>query len=239
VHEVVNGLMRLPPAQRPELAIVPIGSGNDFAAGLGISTHPETALRQALSGQARLTDIGLIRDETGRSEYWTNTLGIGFDAVIDIRAKRLSRLQGFTMYLTAALQAILLNYTPFTFQADLDGQPWEETLLMLILANGKREGGGFRVAPGAQVDDGLLDYIGIRPISRPRMLHALTHFMRGTAHSLPYSRHGLLSRLELRSQQPLIIHCDGEIFAGLGSRIRHITIQAVPAALRLIRPASD
>jgi YegS/Rv2252/BmrU family lipid kinase len=237
VHEVVNGLMRLPAGQRPTLGIVPIGSGNDFASSLGISSHPETALRQVFTGQPRLIDIGLIQDEHGRSEYWTNTLGIGFDAIIDIHAKRLTRLQGFSMYLVAALQAILLNYTTFSFQANLDGESWQDTLLMLIIANGKREGGGFRVAPQASCEDGLLDFIGIRPIDRPRMLHTLTQFIRGNAHKLPYSVHGNLGHLELHSKQPLIIHFDGEIFAGLGSQTHQITVQAVPSALSMIIPA--
>lgn len=239
VHEVVNGLMRLPAEKRPNLGIVPLGSGNDFATSLGISSRPETALRQALSGQAHSIDIGWIQDEQGRSEYWTNTLGIGFDAIIDIRSKRLTRLQGFCMYLAAALQAILLNYTPFTFDAEIDGQKWRDTLLMLIVANGRREGGGFRVAPQASVEDGRLDYIGIRPISRPRMLHALTQFIQGSGQKLSYSVHGQLGHLELHSQQPLIIHFDGEVFAGMGSHTRDVSIRILPAAIQVILPHQE
>lgn len=239
VHEVVNGLMHLPIEKRPLLGIVPIGSGNDFASSLGISTHPETALRQALMGQPHPIDIGLIEDDQGHHEYWSNTLGIGFDAVIDIRAKRLTRLQGFSMYLVAALQAILLNYTTFTFQAKIDERDWQETMFMLTVANGKREGGGFQIAPQASVQDGLLDYIGIQPISRPRMLYTLTQFMKGTAYRLPYSQHGQFRRLELHSQQPLIIHFDGEIFSGLGSSTRNVTISAIPSAIQAIYPSPE
>ena len=90
VHEVVNGLMQLPPEKRPVMGIVPVGTGNDFASSLGVSTDPETALRQAMQGQAHGIDVARVEDNRGYSEYFVNTLGIGFDAVINIRSRRIS-----------------------------------------------------------------------------------------------------------------------------------------------------
>lgn len=238
VHEVVNGLMQVPADRRPTLGIVPIGSGNDVAFRLGISPHPETALRQAFGGQPKPIDIGVVHNEHGQSEYWANTLGIGFDAIINIRAKQLTLLQGFPKYLTAAIQSILFNYTSFNFTAEMDGRTWQETLLMLVIANGIREGGGFLIAPQASQDDGLFDYIGVKPISRLRMLHAMTRFINGTGHTLPYSVSGRLSSLTLHSHEPLIIHCDGEIFTGLQSVTHEITVDLLPAAIQVIRPAA-
>ncbi len=233
VHEVVNGLMRLPADGRPAVGVVPIGSGNDLSGGLGIPSNLADALRRALSAPLRPLDLGLLIDETGRQEYWLNTLGIGFDAVINIRSRRLNRLRGFWMYLTAALQSILLNYTTYRGHFEMDGQAWQDDLLMTVLANGRREGGGFIVAPEASLVDGVGDYIAIRRIGVPRMFLTLAHFIRGTAGRLAHARTGTFRKLKLTSESPLYIHTDGEIYTGLDSTLRRLEVEILPGAIQV------
>jgi diacylglycerol kinase family enzyme len=117
VHEVINGLMRVPAEQRPRLGIVPIGSGNDFAFAAGIAADAQAAVRRALSGDERWVDVALIRDGSGRSEYFNNTCGLGFDAAINIRTRKVKFFTGFFMYLTATLQSIALNFAAPHMQA--------------------------------------------------------------------------------------------------------------------------
>src|SRR5690606_37502049 len=88
VHEVANGLLRVPAERRPRLGVVPIGSGNDFAYAAGIQSNPFEAVKRLYAGQERRVDAGLIRDGSGRSEYFVNTAGIGFDAAINIRSRK-------------------------------------------------------------------------------------------------------------------------------------------------------
>ena len=233
VHEVVNGLMRLPAETRPAVGLAPIGSGNDLSGGLGIPDDPAEALRHAFHAPLRLLDLGLLTDETGRQEYWLNTLGIGFDAVINIRSRRLNRLRGFWMYLTAALQSILLNYTTYRGHFEMDGQAWQDDLLMTVLANGRREGGGFIVAPQASLTDGVGDYIAIRRIGVPRMFLTLAHFIRGSAGRLAHARTGTFRRLKLTSESPLFIHTDGEIFTGLDSTLHRLEVEMLPGAIQV------
>src|SRR5512144_2376629 len=121
VHEVVNGIMRLPKEQRPVLGVVPVGSGNDFAHALGIPLESDRALACALDGQPSPIDLGLMTDEHGRQEFFDNTLGIGFDTVVTIRSHRLPVVRGFLMYLTAVIQTIILNHDPALMQIDSDG----------------------------------------------------------------------------------------------------------------------
>ena len=110
VHEVMSGLMQVPAEKRPVMGVVPIGSGNDFAYSIGIHQKPDHALAHALKAEnIKLVDIGLMTDEHGRKEYFDNTLGIGFDAVVTIRSHKLPIVKGFLMYLTAVIQTILLN----------------------------------------------------------------------------------------------------------------------------------
>jgi len=234
VHEVVNGLMQLPLERRPRLGVVPIGSGNDFAHAVGVSNQPEVALRQALSGVPRRIDVGMVRDGDGRVEYWDNTLGIGFDTVVTIRSRRVPFFQGFAVYFAAVLQTILLNYDPFRPQIKTEAAEWSDDLLMLVLCNGGREGGGFHVAPQAKMDDGLFHYLAVKKISRPRMLAILPNFLKGTAHRLKQVRTGDFKRLELESNRPLHIHTDGEIFSGFGSKIQRLAAEVIPSALEIV-----
>src|SRR5512143_135570 len=74
VHEVVNGLMRVPQDRRPALGVVPVGSGNDFAHAINVPMKSHLALARALSGEVSTIDIGVMTDEHGRKEYFGNTL---------------------------------------------------------------------------------------------------------------------------------------------------------------------
>lgn len=236
VHEVVNGLMQLPVGQRPALGIVPVGSGNDFACALGIPADPREALHLALDGSLSPVDIACIQDDQGRREFWTNSLGIGFDAVVNIRSRRIPWVRGFLIYFLSALQTILFNHTPFTIRARQDGRTWEQRLLMLVLCNGRREGGAFWVAPDASPNDGQLNLMGVQKISRLKMLYTIPFVMRGQQSRLPYVCQGTFRRLDMTSDQPLSIHTDGEIYAGLDSTLREIRVEVVPAAIQVTLP---
>ena len=89
VHEVINGLMKLPERIRPVLGVVPAGSGNDFSHAIGVSTNSAEALVRALDGETSTVDLGVMTDEHGHKEYFDNTVGIGFDTIVTIRSRRL------------------------------------------------------------------------------------------------------------------------------------------------------
>lgn len=133
VHEVVNGLMRIPEEKRPLLGVVPVGSGNDFAHGIGASTTPSKALLRALEGEPSTVDLGLMTDGDGRREYFDNTLGIGFGAIVTIRSHQLPLLRGFLMYLTAVIQTIILDHNPIRMQIETDGKKWEASVIYLVI----------------------------------------------------------------------------------------------------------
>jgi diacylglycerol kinase family enzyme len=90
VHEVVNGLMQVSSEQRPMLAAVPIGNGNDFCANAGVESDPTQAILRAFSGESKAVDIGIVRDGSGRVEYWDNSLGIGMEAAVVIKSLSIS-----------------------------------------------------------------------------------------------------------------------------------------------------
>ena len=235
VHEVINGLMQTPARKRPILGVVPVGSGNDFAHMAGISLEPSAALWNALRGEPKTIDIGLLEDEHGRTEYFDNTLGIGFDAVVTIRSHKLPVVRGFLMYLTAVIQTIMLNFDPMGLHVETDEETWDLPTLMLTLCNGPREGGGFLVAPEAQPDDGLLHYATIRKVSRLMMFRLIPEVMNGTHGRFKQVRMGTCKKLTLTSDRPLYIHVDGEVYSGFGTNIRRLSVEVIPNALKVVR----
>ncbi|MBN1440322.1 MAG: diacylglycerol kinase family lipid kinase [Anaerolineales bacterium] len=234
VHEVINGLMQVEPERRPNLGVVPLGSGNDFAAGVGVPPEPAAAVhRICKGGEFKPVDLGQVRDAAGRIEYWCNVLGIGFDAAINLQSRTIPWLRGFWMYLAAILKTIVLRFERPRMEIEMDGERTAGKYLMLTIGNGAREGGGFRFAPGAEMNDGWLDYLRIDSISRLGMLRLLPEVMRGTHGRFPCVRLGRFRSLRLRADRALPIQADGEMFAPYEADVRSVEVNVVPQALRV------
>jgi YegS/Rv2252/BmrU family lipid kinase len=235
VHEVINGLMQIPAETRPILGVVPVGSGNDFAHSIGIPMESDRALAHALHGEPSTVDVGLMTDENGRQEYFDNTVGIGFDAVVTIRSHKLPVVRGFLMYLTAVIQTIILNHQPARMQLQADDESWEQTNLMVAVCNGPREGGGFMVAPDARNSDGVLNYMMIAKCSRPMMFRLIPEVMNGTHGRFDLVKMGACQKFSLKSEHPVYIHADGEIYTSFGSNLHELDFEILPGALKIVK----
>jgi YegS/Rv2252/BmrU family lipid kinase len=235
VHEVMNGLMQIPEEKRPVLAVVPVGSGNDFGHSINSAKSPAEALHRAIHGEASMVDLGLMTDAHGRKEYFDNTLGIGFGAIVTIRSHQIPIVRGFLMYLTAVIQTIILDHNPIKMQIEVDGKKIEESIIYLILCNGPREGGGFLVAPQAKIDDGLLHYAMITNVSRLMMFRIVPEVMKGTHGRFKQVTIDTCKKFTLTANRPLYIHADGEILSGPGTDIRQVSFEILPNALKVIR----
>lgn len=234
VHEVINGLMRVDSERRPMLAAVPIGNGNDFCANVGIEPDPSAAIQRVFSGEPKGLDIGMVTDASGRTEYWDNSLGIGFDAAAVIHSQAITRLQGTPMYFVAAVKTIIRDHHAPHFKIRTDSEEIDNEFLMITFCNGRREGGGFILAPEARPDDGVLDYAMVEWVSRLKMFRLIPEFMRGTHGRFNEVHLGRFRELELEADRPLLIHTDGEIFANSTSNVQELSVQVLPNAIRLL-----
>ena len=235
MHEVLNGLMQIPEERRPQLGVIPTGSGNDFAFACGLSPYPEEALRQVLTGTPSTVDIGKLKDHQGHEKYWANAIGIGFDTIVTLNSRNIKIGQGFWIYFLAVLQTILFQYEPFSLKMKIDQEEWETNLLMLVLMNGKREGGGFYVTPESKPDDGHLDLLGVNRVSRLRMLRILPEILSGTQAKLPDCTLKQFRDIEIESDRPLYIHADGEIIATPPEKIDHLSINIIENGIQVVR----
>ncbi len=233
VHEVVNGLMDGDRATLP-LGILPIGSGNDTAFGLGILDEPEAAIKRLFSGSLRSLDLARISDERGNSKVFINNLGIGFDAIVVMRTQTITRLSGFAMYFAAVLQTILFYYQTPYLEIAFDDERVNQRSLFLYGGLGPRGGGGFLMTPDARWDDALIDTCLVNPVGRLTMLNMLTKVMKGTHVT---SRHVTMrqnGQITVKSTTPMPIQLDGEMFAYPRDDVHEVSIVTLPAAIQVM-----
>jgi YegS/Rv2252/BmrU family lipid kinase len=228
VHEVLNGLVRAHDNGGPvgTLGVIPTGSGNDFEYMLNVPDGLEGACRKLAEGKTRLIDVGRINDR-----YFANGVGIGFDATVNIVSRRHRRLRGLMLYLVSALEALYIHYRAPTVTINYDGTEITGKILMVSVANGRRIGGGFMIAPTAEIDDGLLDLCVAREVSRPQILTLIPHVIRGTHVDKPPVTMLQARKIVVTSDDDLPSHVDGEIFTTDAHRLE---MEILPRRLRVV-----
>jgi diacylglycerol kinase (ATP) len=238
VHEVANGLMRAS-GDEPTipLGVVPAGTGNDFVKMLGMAVgRPEEAIRRILAAEPRAVDIGKVvaaemEEGPAGAWYFTNGIGLGFDAQVAVHASRIRRLRGILVYAAALVRTLRdLRNPHFRICVD-DHEVIDRALILATIANGPCHGGSFWLAPGARLDDGALDVLVADARSVREVIPLIPGVMRGrhlTARGVRVL-HG--TRVEVRSDELLPIHADGEIMA---RGVRSLSIRLLPGRLRVL-----
>ena len=232
-QEVINGMISHDPSRNGHvsgtLGILPVGSGCDFAWAMGIPSNLEAACAVLSQPETRIVDVGRVTTD-GKQRYFDNTVGIGFEGVVTVEAKKVKYLRGMALYVPVVLKSILVSLTPaqstITYQIDGQTHRLEGAFLMIDICNGARAGGSFFVAPHAKPDDGLFDVCLVPDISRARMLALLPRFLKGTHLDQPEVTTLRCDRIEITSSDGLFAHADGELISTDAGRIVCETISS-------------
>lgn len=164
------------------LGLVPSGTGNDVARGLGIPIDDTEAaiehLASALQRAPRVIDAGSITFQGGRARFGC-ILSAGFDALVNERANQMRRPRGRSRY-TIALLVELARLRPIDYTLTLDGVVHRERAMLVAVANNLSFGGGMKVAPDASLDDGLFDVVYVKPLGRLAFLRIYPRVFAGT-----------------------------------------------------------
>lgn len=239
-NEVLNGLMQVPQERRTcAMGVLCVGSGNDFAFGVGIPADLEEGVRVLAEGNRRTIDVGhVVGGDYPRGRYFGNGIGFGFDAVVGFVAAKLKRLHGFAGYIVATLKTVFIYYPApmvtieYSDAATGVGQATRLPALMVSVMNGRRMGGGFMMAPEGSPSDGLFDLCVARQVSRLGVFGLVPHFMRGTQATQKPITTARTSRLIVSAAEgTLPAHADGETLCTAGQKLE---ISLIPQQIHVI-----
>jgi diacylglycerol kinase (ATP) len=233
VHEVANGLMAVPAARRPPMAVVPAGSGNDLAFALGIDKDLGASIARLQRGATRSIDVGLVRTTAGHQRYCVNNIGALLEGQINLASHALHWPRGSGLYLRAALQSLLRRPSVARLDLTVDGVAESRDAIILSIGDGPRSGGKFFLHSEARLDDGRFDYLVAAPMSRARLLWRLAQSTRRGMLQDPLLERGTFSSLDVRSSLPLAAHIDGEPWLRPEEEVREMSVEVLPAALQV------
>lgn len=230
-NEVINGLMAASQnGMTRRMGVIAAGSGSDFASGIGVPLDLREACRRIACEQVKTIDLGRVTIPGQEPRYFGNVVGVGFDGAVLMETLKMKRLRGLPLYLLAVLKTIFLSFDAPAVTVTFDGQRMELLAMLVSVANGPREGGGFLIAPNAKPDDGILDVCIAGEVSRLTMLRLVPHFLRGTHTDLDPITMVQTKAITISSPDGLIAHVDGEV---LCTDARQITCEVLPGALKV------
>jgi diacylglycerol kinase family enzyme len=154
--------------------------------------------------------VGKINDS-----YFSNGVGIGFDAWVVRESKNVKRLRGFLIYLYAVLKTVF-KYQNESIQLSFEGKSESRDIFLMAFGNGKAMGGGFFLTPEAEIDDGKLDICLITPLKKGEVFRHLPKVCKDMA---------------ITSKRGIAVHADGEL---LGMNLKKINISIMPKAIEVI-----
>ena len=208
------------------LGIVPAGTGNDFARGVGVPSSVKESVEAIVRGNTRVVDLSRLTNSSG-TRYVGAVVSSGYDARVN-RATNDIRLRfGPLSYGYFALRE-LVNVSPLRYRLVVDGEPRELDAMLVAVCNTGVFGGGMQISPDADPADGLLDVTIIHKASRAKLMRLLPLTYTGG-----FVKDAVVERLRAKAVE---VDGDGLFAMGDGEEMGDVpvTVECAPAALRVI-----
>ena len=223
VNCVANGLL----GTKSALAVLPAGTGDDFAKAIGPGKI-DAAAKQLVDPQIR--EIDVVRVVAGATErHFVNIAGAGFDSEVNEAANAIATNLGGTGTYVVALVKTLRKFVPAAYEITVDAESMSLSAMLAVVGNSISYGGGMRVLPEASVTDGLLDVCIVEELSRPAFLRAFPRVFRGTHVSHPKVRMLRGRTVKVGADRRIQVYADGERVGPLPA-----IFEIVPRALRAV-----
>jgi len=206
------------------LGMIPAGTGNDVARYFDLPRKdPVAAADLVIAGRTQTVDLA-----RSGGRYFVTVLAAGFDAVVNERANRMTWPKGQMRYNLATL-AELRVFEPLPYVLQLDDREVRLDAMLVAVGNGPSFGGGLRITEGAVLDDGFLDVVIIKPISKPDLIRTYPKLFKGTHIHHPQYEHHLVRSVTVAAPG-IVSYADGERFGALP-----LTVECAPGALTVFR----
>lgn len=207
------------------LGLIPAGTGNDVARYVGVPRDDPLAAADVVVGShVRTMDLGRCG-----ATYFATVLAAGFDAKVNERANRMRWPTGQMRYNLATL-AELRVFRPIPYTLELDGEVRRLEAMLVAVGNGPSFGGGLRITHGAEIDDGWLDVVLIKPMSKVELVRTYPKLYWGGHVTHPQYEHHRVRRITLAAPD-VVAYADGERLGSLP-----VTVDVAPGALRVLAP---
>ena len=225
MHEVVNGLLSRPDAPPIPLGLIPAGTGNSFLYGFGC-LDPLEATRRIVAGRTRPIDAARVK-LADRTLYAFNIVGWGLVTDILIRSERL-RWLGENRY-TAASALEVLKGRRRAARLVIDGRETSGRFVFVLACNTQYTGKGMRMAPRADLSDGLIDLVIVRQASRMQMLRLLPTIFDGSHVNSPLVEYVQAKEFSLQPEVDEVVNVDGEL-------LEHtpVHVEMIPGAFQVL-----
>lgn len=226
LYEVVNGAYKYPNAQ---VAIIPLGSGNDFARILGKSEKLYDIGAQ-VEGETRCFDLIQAGGQVA-----INQCSMGLDAEVCAKQTYFKHLPGVSGELAYTLSLVYCLFrrlnSEFRITID-DKQVYEGKMLFALCANARWYGGGYKGAPKAVPDDGLLDFVMVRKdFGRLKLASLVGKYKRGEHLGWDFTTFVRGKKMVIESKKPAAVNVDGEC-----EYVTESTFTLLPGAMRVVVP---
>ncbi len=208
------------------LGVIPGGRGNDLARVLEIPDDPEAAVAVLLAGESRRIDVG-----EANGKRFLGIVSVGFDSECNRLANEVKFLRSNLVYAYSALRT-LAGWKPARFTIRVDEERTRFSGYSVSVANNSTFGGGMRIAPQAELDDGQFDIVTIGEVGKLRYVANLPQVFKGTHVNEEQVSVFRAQHLELTASRPFPVYADGEHLTELPASLR-----VLPRALSVLVPA--
>jgi diacylglycerol kinase family enzyme len=194
------------PHTKTPISIFKAGTGNDFSFLLYGNKGPEDQAAYVLNCLPKPVDAGICNEF-----LFLGSIGIGFDGAVLQHMNRIRNLGGYLGYYLAVLRQVF-SFKEKNFRISGQRLLFDQRLLLVMIHNSSRTGGGFLVSPASSIDDGLLDLIVCKPLSVWKRLLHLPSIQKGKHLTLPFIHHFVGDSFVVECEKKLPAQCDGELF---------------------------
>ena len=217
LNEVVNGIFTQAhvPTDRVVLAMIPVGTGNDWCRMFNIPNDYKQAINLITKRKIFIQDTGTIKyvssEGSEKTRYFINMAGMGFDAMVAKKTNAQKDLgKSNPMSYVVNILSSLFLYTSTKVNILLDDEKIASDIFSMSVGICQYNGGGMKQAPGALPDDGLFDMTLIKPIGKFKIIRNIIKLFDGSFTKLPEVSTYRSSKIIIHSEPPMYMEADGE-----------------------------